>query len=236
MKKEDILKFYSKYKLFIFPISVAFSSLLLIGLVILPQTIKLIANQKTGSEMSSKSQFLEAKAQELEIIDEEDLSKKVEYALNIYPADRDFGNAVGVIQRISTQTGFNIVSLNVGGSSIKGGAQNYTITLQLVGSKSLIPTILNALENGPRLMKVESIAISQSAGTQGVEINLGLNVLFSPIPQNFGTVDSPLPQLSQKEERLLVKLAGAQEKTGIIQSKGEEFVPASPKGKANPFE
>ncbi|MBI2018659.1 hypothetical protein HYS96_03025 [Candidatus Daviesbacteria bacterium] len=234
MKKEDILKFYSKYRLFVFPAVVALSSLLLIVWVILPQTIKLLTNQATRNDLLHKSQFLEVKAQTLETLDQGDLSKKVEYALNAYPSGKDFGNVLGIIQRITTHTGFSIVSFNVGGS--KGsGDQNYSISLQLIGSRQLISTLLNSLEKAPRLMKVDSIEVSQATGIQGAEVNLGLSVLFSPLPQNFGTVDSPLPELSQNEEELLVRLAGAQEGVGITRGEGE--IPlTTPRGKANPFE
>lgn len=233
MKKEDFLKFYSKYRMFVFPTIVVLSSLLLIALVILPQTIKLVTNQKIGSELLNKSQFLEVKAQTLETLDEGDLSKKVEYALNVYPPGKDFGNVVGIIQRVTGQTGFSIVSFNIGGS--RGSeSQDYSISLQLIGSKLLVSTLLAALEKAPRLMKVDSIEVSQATGIQSVEVNLGLSVLFSPLPQNFGTVDSPLPELSQNEEELLIKLAGAHEEVGI--AGGEGAVSSTTRGKANPFE
>ena len=235
MKKEDILKFYSKYRLFVFPSAVALSSLILIALVILPQTIKLVTNQTTESDLLHKSQFLEVKAQTLETLDEGDLSKKVNYALNVYPPDKDFGNVLGIIQWITTQTGFSIVSFNVGGST-GSGSQNYSISLKLIGSRPLVSTLLKSLEDASRLMKVDSIEVSQAAGIQGVEVNLGLSVLFSPLPQNFGTVDSPLPELSQNEEELLVRLAGAQEGAGIVVRDEGKVSSTTPRGKANPFE
>lgn len=234
MKKDNILKFYNKYKLFVFPTVVALSSLILIAFVILPQTLKLISNQKTSSDLLSKTQTLEVKAQTLEALNEDELSTKVVQALNVYPSDKDFGNALGIIQTITGRLGFNIASLEVGGSA-KGG-QSYSISVQLTGPKVLISTLLNDFESAPRLMNVESIELSQAAGIQGVEVNLTLSVLFSPLPQNFGTVDSPLPRLSEKEEELLVKLARAQEESGIIISSDAEAVPSSPRGKANPFE
>lgn len=234
MQKEDILKFYSKYRLFVFPATVALSSLLLIALVILPQTIKLVTNQTTGSELLNKSQFLEVKAQTLETLDAGDLTKKVDYALNVYPPGKDFGNVLGIIQRITGQTGFSILSFNIGGS--RGSeTQSYSISLQLIGSRLLVSTLLNSLEKTPRLMKVDSIEVSQATGIQGVEVNLSLSVLFSPLPQNFGTVDSPLPELSQNEEELLVRLAGAQEGVGIAGGEGE-VSSTTQRGKANPFE
>ena len=102
MKKEDLLKFYAQYKLFIFPLVVGISSLILIVFVILPQTIKLVTNQGAEEELFNKSQFLEVKAQDLDNLDQEDLSRKVQYVLGVYPADKDFGNIVGIIQSVTS--------------------------------------------------------------------------------------------------------------------------------------
>ena len=65
MKKEDLQKFYLTYRLYIFPVVVAFSCLVLIILVIYPETVKLIINQKTQEEVLNKHKFLEVKAQTL---------------------------------------------------------------------------------------------------------------------------------------------------------------------------
>lgn len=233
MKKDIIFEFYSKYKLLIFPIVVAISSLILIAFVILPQTIKLITNQKTGDEALQRTQFLEVKAQTLEGYDEEDLSKKVNFALNIYPPDKDFGNIIGFIQTIVSQAGFSIASLALGGGSTQTGAQSYGVTLELAGPKALMPALLSGFENAPRLMKVGNITISPAAGAQGVQVSLGLVILYQAVPQNFGSVDSPLSELSQKDQDLLVKLARTQPSP---QAGGGAAVSSSPRGKENPFE
>lgn len=234
MKKETILKFYSNYKLLIFPAAVALSSLILIVLVILPQTIKLVTNQKVGDDLLSRSQNLEVKAQTLESINEEDLSRNVGYALAVYPSDKDFGNVVGIIQKITSQAGFNIVSLSLAGAgTAQAGSQSFNISLQLTGSKALLPILLSGFENAPRLMRVGSLEVSSSAsGAEGVQVSLGLDVLYADAPRDFGTVDSPLPQLSAKDEELLVKLARV---GGQSVSAGRTGV-STPRGKTNPFE
>lgn len=232
MKKETILKFYSNYKLLIFPAAVALSSLILIVLVILPQTIKLVTNQKVGDELLSRSENLEVKAQTLEGINEEDLSRNVGYALAVYPSDKDFGNVVGIIQRIASQAGFSIVSLSLGGAgSAIGGSQSFNVSLQLTGSKALLPILLSGFENAPRLMRIGNLEVS-SPGAGGVQVSLGVDVLYANPPRDFGTVDSPLPQLSAKDEELLVKLARV---SGQPVSAPSDFVSTS-RGKVNPFE
>ncbi len=233
MKKETILKFYSDYKIFIFPIAVTISSLILIAFVILPQAIKLISNQETGDILLQRTKFLEVKAQALEGYDEEDLSKKVNFALNVYPPDKDFGSVIGLIQAITAQAGFNIVSLSLGGGPTQTGAQNFNIALEISGPKTLLPSLLSALENAPRLMRVGNITISPAAGSAGVQASLGLEILYQAAPQNFGSIDSPLPELSEVDQELLVKLAGVQPSQQVV---GDAPVSTSPRGKDNPFE
>lgn len=235
MKKETLLKFYSSYKMFIFPGVVALSCLILIVLVILPQTLKLISNQRVGDDLLNRSQSLEVKAQTLESIDGEDLSRNVAYALGVYPADKDFGNVVGLIQQISSQTGFSIVSLSLGGGSSKVGAQSFNVVLELAGPKALLPALLSGFEDAPRLMRVGSLEVSSSAsGAEGVQVSLGLDILYASAPRDFGTIDSPLPELSAKDQELLVQLARVGGLSGAGSSTGGSV--STPRGKVNPFE
>lgn len=229
MKKEDILKFYKDYKLFIFPSVVALSSLTLIIFVIYPQVTKLISNQKIEEELFNKSGLLITKAEALEGFDEQDLSTKVNYALNSYPSEKDFGNTLGLLQTISSQSGFSVGSLALAGNSTaKGNTQSYSLKMELTGSKNLLPVLIGNIEGSNRLMKVTTIEVSSR--DSGVVVALGIDVLYSPIPDVFGSIDSPLPELSQTDEQLLVKLATvAPQSTSAIISSG-------PRGKENPFE
>ena len=232
MNKVTILKFYSSYKLFIFPTVVALSCLILIVLVILPQTIKLITNQRVGSDLLVRSQNLEVKAQTLESLNSDDLSQNLGYALAIYPSFKDFGNVVGLIQETTSKVGFSIISLSLAGTGSKTDAQSFNVSLQLSGSKALLPSLLANFENGPRLMRVGNLEVSSQSGG-GIQVSLGLDVLYSPAPADFGTVDSPLPTLSEKNQDLLVRLAKLSAPS--VSRGGVPFVSA-PRGKTNPFE
>ena len=232
MKKETIIKFYQRYKIFIFPGVVTLSSLFLIVFAIYPQTSKLIANQKTQGELVNKSQFLETKAQDLENYDEGDLSRKVDFALNSYPSEKDFGNTIGLLQTVTAQSGFNIVSLvlDSGGSSNLASIQSFQVKVELTGTKALLAVLLQNLEGSNRLMRVSSVEISATSDSQKIDAAIVISVLYSPIPSSFGTIDSPLPQLSQKDEELITKLA----RVGSVSQ--PSIGATGPRGKINPFE
>lgn len=234
MNKETVTKFYLTYRLYIFPAVVALSSLILIIFVIYPQVAKLIVNQKIEGDLKIRSAFLETKVQALESYDEDDLSHKVNYALNVYPSERDFGNILGLIEVVTARLGFSIVSANFGESSAKlSGSQSYVLKMEVVGSRSLLPLLLSNIEDSGRIMKVSSVETSSSRDPQAVNVILAVDVLYASIPGGFGTVDSPLPQFSSEDEELIAKLARS-----ASQAPSLPVVPTTlgPRGKVNPFE
>lgn len=230
MKREDLIKFYNTYRLYIFPAVVAFSSIFLIIFAIYPQTIKLINNQKTAGQIMDKSRFLESKVSALESYNEEDLSHKLTIALSAFPPEKDFGNALGLIQQLVISSGFTITSISLGNSQSKiGNSDSFSVSLDVKGNKALLQNLLDNLESSPRLLKIGTIDISSSQIYESLDVNLHLEVLYSLPPQTAGESDSPIPELSQKDEEVLITL-----------SRMNAAVPKpnlqSPRGKSNPFE
>lgn len=230
MNKEAIFDFYNKHKIYIFPAVVSASSLFLIVFAIYPQTSKLITNQKIQGELQARSDFLEVKAKTLENFDVSDLTRKVEYALYSFPQDKDFGNVIGLLQQIGAQSNFLVNGINLeGGSSKTAGSQSYNVRMEVNGAKNLLPLFLSNIESSVRLMKVNSIDIS-GKNDQSTDVVLGIEILYSPLPQTFGSTDSPLPQLSEKDEELLTTLGGSVPSVSLSEGL------TSTRGKANPFE
>lgn len=234
MKKEVLAKFYQTYKLVVFPGVVALSSLILISLVIYPQTAKLIQNSRFESDLRSKSKLLEAKAESLDNYDEVDLTRKVGYVLNAFPGEKDFLNIMVLLGTLTSQSGYNISSLSPGPGSTSepGKQQNYLVKLEVLGPKTALSRLVTSMEESSRIMRVVSLEISATRQADIVNVNLGIEVLFSPLPSQFGTVDSPLPVLSSKDEELITKLAA----TAPVVAPIQPAAPSGPRGKSNPFE
>ncbi len=228
MKKEELLKFYNTYKIFIFPAVVSLCSLILIVFVIYPQIIKLIGNQKSLGDLTNKSEFLATKVSALESYNGEDLSKKVGLSLYSYPQDKDFGFVIGLLQNISSQSGYSIVSISLGDTS--KADTSYTVKMELIGSSSLLPVLVSNIENSPRLMRVASLETS-SKDTNSTNVALTVDVLYSPLPKSFGSDDSPLPSISADDEQVLTKISTAAPISGT-----QTIFSSSPRGKTNPFE
>lgn len=228
--KKEIIKLYSEYKLYAFPIVVALSSLFLIVFAIYPQTVKLIDGQSLASELVNKSKFLEMKVQALEGYNEDELSRKVGFVLYALPSEKDYGNVLTMLQQLITQLGFSITSIAVGNATGKvGNSESFEVKLDLKGSRILLQILLDNLENSPRLVRIKNIDVSSKQNQRDIDISLVLQVLYSKLPQDFGMIDSPLPELNQKDESLISVL----EKISTTASASSI---QSPRGKSNPFE
>lgn len=230
MKKDTIVKFYSDFKIYIFPAVVSLSSLFLIVFAIYPQTMRLINNQKTADELLNKSKVLETKVAALENYNEEELSQKVGFALTSFPADKDFGEVFQILQQIITKSGFRATSITLGNAGGKlGSLDSFEIKLEAQGSKALFPILLTNLESANRLIRVNSIDTSTNQNSQMLSASLSVGVLYAPLPKSFGTTDSPLPKITEKDEELLTKLAK-------VEFSAPAVTPSSSRGKLNPFE
>jgi len=234
MNKSAILLFYQKYKLILFPLAVTLSSLVLIFLVITPQISRLLDTNRNIDQLSKKNAFLEAKAQELAVLDGEDLQTKLNLALLALPQETDFANLIGVILNLSSQAQFSLVSFQTDRVDPKTGskASAYGVRLILSGPKETLETLLSDIEQNSRVMKVTSVEYTAVRSDEPIDVQLGIEVYYSSIPSSLGAVDTPLPKLSDKDETIIATLA-----RNIQQSLSVSQISVSgPRGKANPFE
>lgn len=235
MKRAALAKFYLSYRLYIFPAIVILASLILIVLVIYPQTVKLISNTGIEKDLKARSQLLETKAAELDSLDGSDLSSKVSEVLFSYPVEKDYPAVISLLQQLTSQSNFSIDSLSFGsgGSGKFADAQSYSVKLEVSGTVNSFDELISQIELSPRIMSVETLDISPNRSSGGISAVLGINVLYASLPQTFGTVDSPLPKLSVQDEQLIAKLV---QTASAIGSGFSQNVVLSPRGKSNPFE
>lgn len=227
--KKNIIKFYSTYKLYIFPAIVGLSGIFLIVFAIYPQTAKLISNQKKSEDLMSRYIILSDKVSALESYNQEDLAEKMKAVLNVFPREQDFADAFTVLPQLISGSGFIVTSISLENSSDDGSVNSFGMRMDLSGNMNFFQNLLNNLEYSPRLLKINSIDISSNPASGATSVSLGLQVLYASIPADAGTPDSPLPALSQKDEDLLGKL----KQINIVLPKSAL---TSPRGKINPFE
>lgn len=228
MKKESLALIYQKYRLVIFPAVVSLSCFILIVFIMIPQVVSFLKNSQVEADFKTKSEFLDTKVEALESLDEGELLRKVKYVVESFPQEKDFITLIALLQKITSENGFSIASLSFGGGGVFK-EQGYGISMEVVGPKSIFTRLLNSIETSPRLMRIDHIEISSGRSADVISANLVIVALFAPVPGNLGSIDSPLPKVSEGEEELIARLARNQIMSLTI-------VELSSVGKSNPFE
>lgn len=233
MKLSYLMIFYSKYKLFLFPTVVALSCLVLIAFIIFPQLSKLISNKEVEKQLAGRAKVLGIKAAALEGYNSEELQLKVVSVLSALPPEKDLGSILSILQNITGKDNFTISAFSVAGGEGVGGVQSYGVKLTVAGPRSLFSSLLKSIESSPRIMRVQTIDVSGTKDAQSLEANLSIQILFAPIPSSMGSVDAPLPTLSEKDEEVIAKLSST---SAPIVTTEQTPIISVPTGKANPFE
>lgn len=246
MRKETIQKFYFTYRLYIFPAAVGCCCLVLIALIILPQFFSLLNLQKNEEQGLKRSNLLEAKAAELVNFNPQDVQKKVQIALNVFPKDKDYTGALTLVQNIMAQNSYIVNSISPSQSTATapgGGGQSYTLKATATGPKLFLSNLIKGIENGSRVMRVQSIEMTPQHDNSAVGIVLAIDVLFSAASSQSGNTDSPVPKLTSAEELLINKLAALAPDSGnsqlVISGNGQLVdiggAGGGARGKQNPF-
>lgn len=233
--KEKIVDFYDQYKLFIFPGVVTLCSAILIVFVIFPQLMSYLDSRTAYQTIVSRKEVLDVKAQNLENIDEVEVKKNVDIVLNVLPAEKDYPKVIGMVREVTSKYLFTLVSLQFGSvpDPSKQQTSAFLVNIEVTGSKTSLPLLLKELENTVPLSKVESIDMSSKPGESTINANITLNVFYSDIPKSLGSVDAPIPQISDEERSLISKYSS------LVQADSAGVTPTvilSPRGKPNPFE
>ena len=244
MNKEAIQKLYSRNRIIIFPALVGLAALSLIILVIIPQIIGYLKSQDDAKKTQSRLEILEVKATELSNLPEEDLKQKLQYAVSALPTTKDYTSVIGLIQRLSVESGVTLESVNLdtGKSASLPEANSYVVNAAIASTKSGFDEFLKRIEDGPVLMKIASLEVNSGGSDGSVTASVLIDVFFSPTPKNLGSVETPLPKLSEEEQKLALELENKVALTPVstLTPTGEiiEQPPANilPRGKANPFE
>lgn len=230
--KKEISQLIIKYKAFLLPFVVGVSSLILIVFVIYPQLTGFFKGQEDLQIAEQKLKKLQVKASDLENLDEDDLKKKLNFALVALPLEKDYATIIGVFQRLTAESGMSLENLQVGG----GGAgadkktSGYSIKLELLGTKPGLDQLLGKIGQAPQVMKVSGIEVTSFK--TDVNVALTIDVFYLPAPTSLGALDSDLPKITDEEQKLLARLAS------ISPASVPTTTPATllPRGKPDPFQ
>lgn len=228
--------FYLNNKFALWPIISVVAIILMMVFIIVPQALSYPKISQQITEKQAKIQVLNDKSQKLENLDLNKLEQDLKVVLTVLPVSEDVPSALSVIQNMMSKVGLNLESSSYAAPQRASSGQNTsTIRLIAVGPVTSVKDFLDNLDNAPRLFQLESINLAFHKEDSGVDVEMPLSVFSSPQPQSIGTVDSPLPELSDKEKELVMKF---QKSIEDMASSGSAAInsDAVPLGKADPFE
>lgn len=234
MNTSLLKSFYSQYRSVIFMSATGIASLILIGVLIIPQILSLIDSNKAYQEITSKSQFLEVKAEDLQRINSEELKNKLNTSLSVLPAEKDLNDTINVMQSITQNSGFELRSLNF--SDVSAERKAFGVKLEVAGSKDMLGRLLANLETSYRPIKIRTMDIIVPKAGNNINGTIDVDVFILPIPSSIASVDAPILQLSQSDEDLIASFVEQTSQAGITTSPATQTTNLPSRGKSNPFE
>lgn len=220
---------FLQYKIFIYPLVVGIASLILIVFVIMPQLQGYLSGRENLSSSRIRLDNLDAKAETLQNFDHKAYADKLAVVLSSLPVDKDLSTIIGVFRNLTASAGMALSNLKIGGGD---GSNSYSITAEVVGPAKNINLLLDVIDNSPRIMKLVSLETNPS-GNDLINASVSVDVFYIPAPENLGSVEALLPELTEKDQAFLSSLkVSATTDVGTLPVSQV----ALPSGKANPFE
>lgn len=173
-------------------------------------------------EEKEKLSRLTKKAAQLESLDERELEKKVTMSEKALPSKKTVSGILSVFSSLAEETDVFFVDFEVSpGKFLPGEFEVVLFEATFKGPREEVKTLLEKMRQVLPVVKVVGFEI------KGEEATLSVESYFSPLPESLGKIDTPLPEISQKEEKIYQKIAQFK----II----EKELPSVPGGKENPF-
>lgn len=171
---------------------------------------------------------LQKKLEDLEGLNEAELSETTKVSLRAISTEKNFMEALDTIGKIANEKGLAIesFSVNPGELSVKErGEISYKLTV--IGSIDSVVDFLSEINNTvPLVSMVGNLSLNMSEG-ESTTIELQAENYFLPYPKTIGKIDSPVPKLTSTEEKALSSISS-------FKFYLQEFLPAAG-GKENPF-
>ena len=226
------MKDLTKLKYYLKPILAAVSSLIILGVVIIPQIIAYFDVRNKISNVDLRVNSLQAKAAELEAIDEGVYQKNLDTVFNALPKEKEIPLTMVALQSIITESGLILESIKLIDTPAATNSNSYLLNLFVVGQKESLKTFLLGLLQSPRVLKLESIDAQSVKGGAGLEAEIQISAYFDPASSVTTNLDQPLPKLNAAEEELLNKIISQLSANNLPISVENINIPS---GKSDPF-
>lgn len=226
--------YYQKYRLYVWPVCVALSSLAILALVIIPQLLRYVEVNGNIGQLKKQTSALEVKAKELEQIDDNLNQNNLKVVFTVLPKDQDVPMAMSVLQDTVNKSGVLMREVSYASARTVGNRKSFQLNVGISGDLIAIREFLNSLKQSSLIFQIESINAQFQKGTSQIQADIPISVFYDPSTGGGKAVsEAPVPKLTSKEEQLLSRLAEQLPET-VIET-GEDSI-SVPLGKTDPFE
>ena len=192
--------------------------------VLIPQIIGSISDQREIGDLRLKVARLTEKATLLANLDSAELSVRSLELSQALPADEDLGYFMTAIRSMSRRAGLVFTGVDFVGGGVSQPTyapgvpkvarrrvavqpkENFVrLAVLLSGDMGSLETFLREVEASVPLSVIEEFSFSRDQGSLLVA-RLTLKYFYSPLPETLGKTDQPAPVVTQAEEQLYDRL------------------------------
>jgi hypothetical protein len=219
----------SKYKAFLPPVAVFLVIVLLSATFARSMVSSLVSTLTRIDEAKQEKAVLETKLEKLRAVDVNVLSQQAQVSLSAIPSSNSSLSALSTIRTQAFEKNVRIIGLKVEEREASAkGAREISYKFELEGSLQDILGLLESLQKTAPLTKLTRARIL-STGT-GMSASLDLLSFWSQLPGSLPPANAAIENLSGAEQQLIKQIEA------LAVRPNQTIVPATPSGKANPFE
>lgn len=200
-----------RVKLYLLPILVGISSVVVVVLVLIPQLVVYFGQRGKIEKEQNLAAVLEAKALELEKLDDRVYAAGLQTVLKILPTDQDIPQALVITSELAKRNSLELEEMKffspiTSSETEAGKGGSLQLSLALSGPLPLIKNFLADVQNAPRLIKINSLEGGPKRGGNVYEMTVVVSFFHEPTPSSLGSLDAPLQGFDDQDQKILAKL------------------------------
>lgn len=224
--------FYLKYKHVILPLLSGLAFIVILAFVIIPQLASYLKINNEISQKKHQSSQLEAKAAQLEQINDEQMTNDLKVVFSVLPPSQDVPLSLTILQEIINKSQLSLTSTSFAAPLKEGKEGSFRLNVTVAGQISAIRDLFINLQDAPQMFQVQSIKV-QFVKNSNVEAELPITVFYE-LPSKPGLLDESVSSLNDDEKNLLAQLGRLVPVN--FNSPDEGNLSSIPLGKTDPFE
>lgn len=223
---------FLEYQMFILPALAVVICLLLIALLVIPQSVNLIRSQGDIAAVSEQAKQLEAKIALLGSIDSDQVKSDIETSLIALPEEKDIPAMIGQLLYLVSINRIKLEGISFASTTSQTeGIDSLQVQLDLSGEMADLKEFMAAVKNSARIIKIVTIQIT-GGGQDQIQAQLTLVTYFRKLPTSIGNLEDPVATLTQAESDILNEIKNRSLTSPVASSQDL----TGPRGKPDPFE